>query len=189
MNSLETTLNTAATFEALNNIVQRAEAGLSFWGWRHISVPGYNDLLSIDILISCICRVIGQNPDFSEDDRESGKILANKIDQIYDMSDLLVSQSRCLTRLFVAVREWFVEQRASWRNWPYNNIAMTPRWRWRDCEAEGLLETSIRQLFACYTEQQYRNKFGHSPLEDVPHHCLRALGWSTNRWYRTAQVE
>ncbi len=95
------------TYEELYNLVENAEAKLSFWGARYVCVPGYEGTVSTCDLAVRVSKMVIINVDFDEKERSFGKKIAEKVRVLDKELWRLKCQANCLTRIFIEIRALF----------------------------------------------------------------------------------
>jgi len=109
MNVKDLLMQTASIAE-IERIIQSAEAKVSFWGSRYISFtdPEYEGTLHIDDLAARVIQIAKERGfEFTQEERVTGRDLAQRITQLYDNCDALVDQVNCLTYCFIKLRKVF----------------------------------------------------------------------------------
>ena len=158
MNDLQTIIMTTG---------KEAEAKLSCLGGRYIQVTGYSGTSGVDALASRVIELVREKKfEFSEEERAIGKIIATRITQLYDASDMQVQNSNCLTRLLRFLRELpdYILGQCSF----YPITCSRTRWDWKEKETE-CESGAYKHAFSYYTVHQYEVRFGHQParLEEL----------------------
>lgn len=97
-------LPTIQTFADLRPIVENADAHLSFWGSRYVTIRGFEGYLLLDDLPEHIFVLLHQHPIMlSLEEHNHGRVIQDRINVIYKRSDELVDQSNFLTWMMVAI--------------------------------------------------------------------------------------
>lgn len=141
--NLENILYRTNKFVDLEPIVEDAKEGISFFGIRYAYIAGEKETFSIHILAKRVLELMKQNRfEYTDDEREAGKRIAAKINQIYENNDKRLETKWCITRIFC----YIMDQINSY----------SPRFDWED-ESRN---------FEYYTEKQYETTFGYKPDKD-----------------------
>ncbi len=135
------------TFEDLDNLLDQAQAEVSFWGGRKVMVQGYEADISIDFLSDLVYSIICRNWDYDETERFRGRNIAAKITQFYSKTDDKIKNSNFFTRFLNFIRE-------------LNLNSHTPRWKWEEREI-----VATKNLFEFYTKNQWLQAF---PTQSIP---------------------
>jgi hypothetical protein len=140
------------TFQGLWGIVEKPNVHLSFWGRRYITAPGYEGDCDLHDLNEQIVYISNHYFDLSEKERELGKNIAGRLDDLYETSDEQLEKS------FIAfIFSYFRE------------IYLYGKW-------EGAEANRERAIFTYYTAQKYLEVFGESPdIKDefIQHTCCK----------------
>lgn len=151
---------------------------LSFWGWRYITFKDKeNDISeSIDTLPERVLKFVLKFPHFNEKTRKEGQTITQSIHEIYKISDEQVENAQIITKIFVAIREFFNFIFSGFKHWHSKT-----RWNWQACEIETKQtnypdKSGYHRVFRYYTEEQYKNAFG-EPVQPATLnlHCLNNL--------------
>ncbi len=157
---LERAIFQAKSLEELLPIVQKADAKMSFWGWRHVSVDGYEGSVSRYALSIRVNEIVEKNPEFDDRERSFGKEVVSHITRLYDEGTLMLNNSCFLTSFFCLIRE-------IWMN-IFSYKCEDPYERWVTYHQNDFYEG--------YTINQYREVFGHEPAN-------ASSDIAPSRWY------
>lgn len=98
--NIQTALSNARSFSELLPIAQHAEVNITFWGSRYVCVNGYQGTLDVDALASKTLELLRQtNYEFSEQERDVGKRLAWRIDNVYADAGTQCRNAHCFTQI------------------------------------------------------------------------------------------
>lgn len=97
--NLNTVLANTSSFADLDSLVKDANEDISFWGFRYVYVPGYKGKVHIDALAKKVNTLVRASFDFSEEERELGKQIVSKINQLYTANDNR-KKTNLITRIF-----------------------------------------------------------------------------------------
>lgn len=147
--NIKEALTKVQSFEELWPIVEQSNEKLSCLGARYISVHGYEGTLHIDALAERVIAMVRKNFEFTEQERKFGKLIAKKINHIYEENDKRIERSNCFTRILCMIREFLF--------CPMLPTFGSTRWVWR-AESECF-------AFEYYTRSQFQSVFGLSPEE------------------------
>ncbi|CCB84999.1 putative uncharacterized protein [Parachlamydia acanthamoebae UV-7] len=149
MTKLNTALNNTSSFTDLYTITKDIKEGVSFFGFRYVSVQGYRGRVHIDKLSLAIQSVIKKNCNYDEINRAQLKEISFKITNLYKSNDKTLKQKNIITRLFCEIRD-------SCRSIKEQGVG--PRFQW---------EKGIRgRLYDFYTANQYLSSFGVDPTKE-----------------------
>lgn len=149
MNKLNTALNNTSSFTDLYTITKDIKEGVSFFGFRYVSVQGYRGRVHIDKLSLAIQSVIKKNCDYDEINRAKLKEISFKITDLYKSNDKTLKQKNIITRLFCEIRD-------SCRCIKEQGVG--PRFQWE--------MGSENKLYKLYTANQYLSSFGVDPTKE-----------------------
>ncbi len=127
----------------VNNLLKKAEATVSFFGERVITVNGYEGSFSLDELASRVALASEkclESNDLTTEERVAGIDILYKIRNFYQVTDTKISETNCFTKLLNWIREFTF--------YPY-----TPRHYTKE---HGLTE----QYFRAYSEDNFVKTFG-----------------------------
>ncbi len=144
---LERAIFQAKSLEELLPIVQKADAKMSFWGWRHVSVDGYEGSVSRYALSIRVNEIVEKDPEFDDHERSFGKMVVSHITRLYDAGTQMLDKSCFLTSFFCLIRE-------IWMN-VFSYKCEDPYERW--------ITYHQNQFYECYTRNQYQEVFGREP--------------------------
>jgi len=159
--NIKNALSDAVSFKDILYMADKSKPKISFFGYKSISVAGYNSFLNLDDLAASTMKAIEKNFNFTEEERAIGKELAKRIDKIYEESDELVKMSNIFTRIIHALRKFISD---------LCDCGYNTRFYWEVIE---------RKDFEFYTKEQYQIVFNKSPKSE-PH--LMQTGCPP-RWY------
>ncbi|WP_075883059.1 hypothetical protein [Candidatus Protochlamydia sp. W-9] len=147
---LENSLYQTDKFVELEPVIEHVKEGITFWGTRYVYLPGSSDRFPIDILARRVMDLMEKTRfEYMEEERNAGKKIAAKIDQIYQDNDKRLKGKWFLTRFFCYLQDEFrgiIEA-------PHN-----PRFHWETCDEN--------QNFNYYTASQYQAIFNRMPSVD-----------------------
>ena len=100
------------SFAALRPIAEKAEAKLSFWGYRDVEVSKsdgslFEGSLSLNALPALFIQMAEQSSNFNEQDGRVGKCIEKHINRIYKKSDALISERNYFTQFLAYARDFF----------------------------------------------------------------------------------
>ena len=160
-------LDQTASIAELNQIAQKAEAKISFWGARYVSFTNsqYEGTLHIDAMAARVIQLAKERGfAFTTEEREIGRLLEKRILQIYKDNDGIIYKINCLTLLFIKIRAgfsiFFQKGVLGWNT--LENSYMFPwqktfysyvRWIWME-KGFNRQEDSYHRMFDYYTEEQ-----------------------------------
>lgn len=151
---IQETVSGIQSFSGLLPIAQGAEIKSSFWWGPSVSVSGYEGNLDIEALAGRVIELWKQNNyEFSEVERSSGRLLAKRIDYLYEENDRHWDNTNCLVKTFLIVVGVIYGVICC-------KIKMAERWRW----AQGPSQLP-NDDFEYYTQTQLRTAFGITPEE------------------------
>ena len=140
-------LDNISSFEDFYQFLDRARSDVSFWGNRYVTAGLYSGSLPIDLLPIYTMKIVNKNINFDEKERSFGEKVVKKIDELYLKSEKLAAKKNCLTRLFFAIVEYWIDN--------IKGCGYGTRFRWdRD-----------KDIFEYYTKIQYKKKFKESPTQ------------------------
>jgi len=143
--NLEKKLYSTDSFVDLEPIIENVEEGISFWGRRYVYIKGEKETFSIDILAKRVLEIMKQKRfEYSNVERNTGKRIASKIDQIYDNNDKKLEKKWFITRFLC-----YILEQISY----INSHSYPPRFDWEEDNV----------LFKFYTKKQYEETFGSKP--------------------------
>jgi len=150
-------------------IVERAEEGISFFGYRYIKVKGYSGTVPIDALAAKVMDMVKPRFDFDEGQRAVYKRMAERITHLYKANDKRCVN--CFTLFFCAIRDL----------WKYLTTprSMNHRFQWfqqKECE-----------VFEYYTPEQYDKAF-HAHIPQGSLEKTRRVGFRAISVYRPVQA-
>ncbi|WP_042280963.1 hypothetical protein [Candidatus Protochlamydia sp. R18] len=120
---LEDSLYQTDKFVELEPVIEQVKEGITFWGTRYVYLPGSSDRFHIDILARRVIELMEKTRfEYTEEERNAGKKIAAKIDQIYEDNDKRLAGKWFLTRFFCYLQDNFREGGYHPRfHWEYNN--------------------------------------------------------------------
>jgi hypothetical protein len=133
-------VTSANSFRQLRDIVQNANAGISFWGVRYIDAIGYEGRCSIDTLAGHVVNLIQKKGKFCEEERIAGAAVKKSIDDFYSQTDIQINDKNPLTRLFFTICEIWICH--------IHNAGYGPRFTWR---SDILFEEKLEKRFKMST--------------------------------------
>ncbi|WP_042280048.1 hypothetical protein [Candidatus Protochlamydia sp. R18] len=136
-------LTSTQSFVKLEPVINQASDEISFWGKRYIYIQRYKQDFPLHDLVACIIEIVIQKEfEFSPEEREAGRKIAAKINQLYQNNDNKLENKNLITRQLCKLRD-------AWLNWttPY----YSPRFKW---------EHTFNNFFEYYTKKQYIILFG-----------------------------
>jgi hypothetical protein len=156
---IETTIK-KADFNDLVQISSNVTPILSFWGVSRINVAGYQGIAPIDSLAAKVMELVESKKfEYSEQERESGNLIAKNINKLYLNSDKQVNNSNILTRIFCVFIS--IYNRLSHIKSIPGSTKSFIRKKWDDDNFYGL--DGFNKVFNYYTRDQYFQKFNHYP--------------------------
>ncbi|CAF23422.1 hypothetical protein [Candidatus Protochlamydia amoebophila] len=142
---LENSLYQTDKFVELEPVIEHVKEGITFWGTRYVYFSESSDRFHIDILARRVIELMEKTRfEYTEEERNAGKKIASKINQIYQDNDKRLSRKWFLTRFFCYLQD---------------NIGMLreggygPHFYWK----------SDNKTFNYYTASQYQEKFNRMP--------------------------
>jgi hypothetical protein len=137
MMNLEKKLYNTDSFVELESIIENVEEGISSWGRRYVYIKGEKETFSIDILAKRVLEIMKQKRfEYSDVERNAGKIIAAKIDQIYDDNDKRLEGKWFITRFLC----YILEQISYINNHPY-----PPRFLWENDHRKFNFSKAVRR--------------------------------------------
>lgn len=182
--NIKSVLQEVRTFAELETIVKKAQANLSFWGFRYITVLDYEGTSPIDALAAKVLELVRKNPDFNEVERKHGKTIMRPIDNIYRVSDKLVKKANCLTKFFAKLNSIPNLILSGFRR----DVSKL-RWHWRDCDIVWLKTScsgdykGFYKIFHFYTETQYKDVF-----KKIPRNASKQLHGLVNFYWEHPEI-
>ena len=148
--SINTELANLHSFADFRRLIENANPGITFWGWRHVSISfhGHLEKIPIKFLIERVRNLsIEQNFDYTPGERAQGEAVVTKISALYKAGDEVVKRAFFLTRIFCSIREFFkeIKERA------VGLITIRERW-----------EVWNIKMFSYYTSSQFQEAYGMS---------------------------
>jgi len=144
---VEKALAQPQSFEELISIAKQASVSISFWGWRHIRIEGYEGSVSRYALSIRMTEILDNNSEFNEQERANGKKIASLVNRLYMASDKELDNSCFLTHVFCIIREL-------WMNIFVYKLFNNPKSIW---------EADYQDDFYKYTKNQYITTFKKEP--------------------------
>lgn len=137
------------SYEELYHLANKSIPQHSFFGSRYITIEGCQRELSLDTLTERLLQLVNKNTEFSEVERKYGKLIAKKINWIYEKSDKQVMSSNFLTRILVYLNDilFYI--------FPKNRHLSWAKWSWQ----VGFDDS----VFEYYTRNQFQKAFWISP--------------------------
>jgi hypothetical protein len=133
-------LSSITSFKELNDLIQEADAYISIFGGRFVTIPGKVGSLYINEIVDKVTNLVERNFEFSEKDRDIGRLIVSKIDFFYQKTDQHQNKRNIITRMLSIVRECL--------DYIKND--------WEICENE---------IFEFYTRSQFESVFGRPPTK------------------------
>ncbi|KIC72681.1 hypothetical protein [Candidatus Protochlamydia amoebophila] len=144
---LENSLYQTDKFAELEPVIEQVKEDITFWGTRYVYLPGSSGRFPIDILARRVIELMEKTRfEYTEEERNAGKKIAAKIDQIYQDNDKKLKGKWFLTRFFCYLQDNFRER------------GYHPRFHWETCDEN--------QNFNYYTASQYQATFNRMPSVD-----------------------
>jgi hypothetical protein len=141
--NLEMLLYNSDKFIDLEPIIDGVKENISFWGHRYVYISGEKLTFPIDILPKRILELMKNNRyEYTDDERDAGKRIAAKINQIYEDNDERLIGKWFITRFFC----YIIDQLSGY----------SPRFYWEE----------DHRIFDFYTEKQYEEIFHIKPVKD-----------------------
>jgi hypothetical protein len=151
--SLKVAISNAGSFADLKPLVDGVVSHLTFWGGRYITTPNYEGTASIDVLALQVIKLANQYKfRFTNNERQDGKIIADRITQLYDIRDTQIEQSCFLTRIFVFFRNLISNR--TFYECPAIDCSEI-RWRWDRGDIDCNCIPTYSHVFDFYTRDQY----------------------------------
>lgn len=150
MMDIQTKLANIHSLAEFRTLIDSAQPGVTFWGWRHIRIlhQGSVESIPIDFLVNKVNRLVEEARfEYTPEERANGAATAAKISELYQASDTVLKHACVLTRIFCSIREWYNE----WGN--ITNLRIN--WNYFYCHA-----------FEYYTPQQFQDAY-HLTLEEA----------------------
>lgn len=116
-------IRTCKSFSELDRMTQTIKPGISFWGWRYVTLEFQHKKfkVSIGLIYDQLDRILRFDPNFSREERVHLRNLENRIKIVYKHMTKLYEKSRCITQLFCRVRGWFYRQMSA-KPYPVNEM-------------------------------------------------------------------
>ena len=156
----------------LNNdfltLVNKAQENVSFWGYRHIKIPGLKGAVPIDTLAAHVIKLVQQQHfEYSQEERNIGSLISRKINQLYDANDIRLKKRNFLVRLFCVLRS-LPELFAGNRKYTFRIVYLT-KWNWSDKKDTCVSNygDGFNKIFNYYTKKQYEREFRSSPSRSL----------------------
>lgn len=169
--NIDEAISSARTFGDIQRVAAVSSAHLSFWGSKYITADGFEGSADIDAIAYRTMEMLKQvNYEFNELERVQGKLLSDKIEELY--RDVRIQKfdagyfTLAITLMRMLVTQLFEYYVCGRRNTEY--------------EWHGLGQVS-NEDFMCYTRTQFVNRFSFQPEEAELSDNLELVPASENR--------
>jgi len=177
--NIQTALSNARSFSELLPIAQHAEVNISFWGSRYVCVNGYQGTLEVDALASKTLELLRQtNYEFSEEEREVGKRLAGRIDNVYHDDMMQCINAPCFTQITM----FFITFTSSIIDWIRGVPSTQFEWYGLEQRLWHVSPPNYNSDFNYYTRAQLQAVFGITPEEADRRGYRRQERNGVSRW-------
>ncbi|MBN2479733.1 MAG: hypothetical protein JXA94_05855 [Parachlamydiales bacterium] len=108
MKNLRVSIDKANSLKELNDIVYNTQPKVSFLAGRSVIANGYEGSVSLSYLVKKLFNLVGKNFEFTQKDRNIGKVLVSNINYLYVVTDAEIAENKnFFTKRVDKIRNYF----------------------------------------------------------------------------------